>query len=229
MAQTKSVRRKAAKSSLKKPAKKSRSTSQKKTNKAVGIKGPASRPVKKKTAVKARKSTSGKAAAKKTAPAKIKKSQGRKGQPRKTLSQTSRTPKKSSVASASSKPSSQIAPSALTATDRYNIGGLFACAIERNTDPDFKRIRSILRELELTLLEKDNLIRLSQGFTIPKLFADGISLDKAGPVVERLVKFALGEGGYEKKWRRDIHQVAAWLGVTSPQVEALEQRLGAKA
>ncbi|MGD9853188.1 MAG: hypothetical protein AB7T38_18230 [Nitrospirales bacterium] len=108
------------------------------------------------------------------------------------------------------------------------MGGLFACAIERTSDPDFKRLRSVLRELDLPSLEMDNLIRLSQGFTIPKLFADGIAQYKTGSLVERLVKFAVGEGGYERKWKNDIRQVAEWLGLAGPAVEAIERRAGSK-
>ena len=63
----------------------------------------------------------------------------------------------------------------LSSTERYNIGGLFACAIERLRDPDFSRLRAVLRHLDVSSQEKDNLIRLSQGFMIPKLFAENLS------------------------------------------------------
>ncbi|MGE0472735.1 MAG: hypothetical protein AB7P17_03770, partial [Nitrospirales bacterium] len=130
----------------------------------------------------------------------------------------------------SGSPQASVRPSSseLTTTERYNVGGLFVCAIERTSDPDCKRLRSVLRELDLPSMEKDNLIRLSQGFTIPKLFADGIAQHKTENLVERLVKFAVGEGGYERKWKNDIRQVATWLGLAGPEVEAMEQRVWAK-
>ena len=112
--------------------------------------------------------------------------------------------------------------------ERYNIGGLFACAIERETDQDFSRLRSVLRELDLSSLEKDNLIRLSEGFTFPKLFADGIALEKVSGIVQRLVKFARAQEAYEQLWQRDIRQVASWLGLFGSEIEALVQPVGVK-
>ena len=116
----------------------------------------------------------------------------------------------------------------LTGTDRYNLGGLLACAIDRISDPHFDRLRAALRDLNLTSLEKDNLIRLSQGFTIPKLFADGFPLEKANSAVQQLVKFARGEREYEEEWKEDIRQVAAWLGIFGEEVESIEGRSSSK-
>jgi hypothetical protein len=116
----------------------------------------------------------------------------------------------------------------LSHTERYNLGGLFACAIERAFDPDFKRLGAVLRHLDLPAQEKDNLLRLSQGFTIPKLFADGVGGHKVSRTLTDLITFALAEGAYEKKWRDEIRQVGMWLGFFPQQVEQIEQKVLAK-
>ena len=116
----------------------------------------------------------------------------------------------------------------LSPTERYNLGGLFACAIERAFDPDFKRLRAVLRHLDLPAQEKDNLLRLSQGFTIPKLFADGVGGHKVSQTLTNLITFALAEGAYEKNWRDEIRQVGMWLGFFPQQVEQIEQKVLAK-
>lgn len=116
----------------------------------------------------------------------------------------------------------------LSLTERYNLGGLFVCAIERANDPEFKRLRTVLRHLDLPSQEKDNLLRLSQGFTIPKLFADGVGGDKVRQILTDLIGFALTEGAYEKKWRDEIRQVGVWLGYFPQQFEQIEQKVLAK-
>ncbi len=116
----------------------------------------------------------------------------------------------------------------LSPTERYNLGGLFACAIERAFDPDFKRLRAVLGHLDLPAQEKDNLLRLSQGFTIPKLFADGVGRHKVSQTLTNLITFALAEGAYEKNWRDEIRQVGMWLGFFPQQVEQIEQKVLAK-
>ena len=116
----------------------------------------------------------------------------------------------------------------LSPTERYNLGGLFACAIERAFDPDFKRLRAVLRHLDLPSQEKDNLLRLSQGFTIPKLFADGVGEHKVSQILGDLIAFASAEGAYEKKWRDEIRQIGMWLGFFPQQVEQIEQKVLAK-
>jgi hypothetical protein len=126
----------------------------------------------------------------------------------------------------SGKPKTQAEP--LSPTERYNLGGLFACAIERAFDPDFKRLRAVLRHLDLPSQEKDNLLRLSQGFTIPKLFADGVGEHKVSQILGDLITFASAEGAYEKKWRDEIRQVGMWLGFFPQQVEQIEQKVLAK-
>ncbi len=116
----------------------------------------------------------------------------------------------------------------LSPTERYNLGGLFVCAIERVNDPESKRLRAVLRHLDLSSQEKDNLLRLSQGFTIPKLFADGVGQDKVSGILSSLISFALAEGAYEKKWRDEIRQVGIWLGYFPQQFEQVEQKVLAK-
>lgn len=116
----------------------------------------------------------------------------------------------------------------LSPTERYNLGGLFACAIERGNDPEFKRLRAVLRYLDLPSQEKDNLLRLSQGLTIPKLFAEGVGQDKVGGILSGLISFASSEGAYEKKWRDEIRQVGVWLGYFPQQFEQIEQKVLAK-
>lgn len=116
----------------------------------------------------------------------------------------------------------------LSPTERYNLGGLFACAIDRAFDPDFKRLRAVLRHLNLSSQEKDNLLRLSQGFTIPKLFADGVGEQKVSQTLTDFITFAMAEGAYEKKWRDEIRQVGMWLGFFPQQFEQIEQKLLAR-
>jgi hypothetical protein len=116
----------------------------------------------------------------------------------------------------------------LTPTERYNLGGLFACAIERASDPDFRRLRAVLRHLELSSQERENLLRLTQGFMIPKLFAYGVAEDKVSQALTDVMAFALAEGGYEKKWRDEIRQVGRWLGFFPEHVEQIEQQVMAK-
>ncbi|WP_447963999.1 hypothetical protein [Nitrospira sp. Ecomares 2.1] len=116
----------------------------------------------------------------------------------------------------------------LSSTERYNLGGLFVCAIERVNDPEFKRLRAVFRHLDLPSQEKDNLLRLSQGLTIPKLFADGVGQDKVSGILSSLILFASAEGGYEKKWRDEIKQVGIWLGYFPQQFEQIETKVLAK-
>jgi hypothetical protein len=113
----------------------------------------------------------------------------------------------------------------LSANERYNIGGLFACAIERRNDPDFSRLRSVLRHLDLTSQEKDNLIRLSEGFMIPKLFAENLPEPKVNLLLADLLKFKIKQGNSEKYWREEIQQIGFWLGVFPAQFQAIERQV----
>jgi hypothetical protein len=227
MAQKKLARKKATKTSGKKSSKKSVSKPQKKASKA-GVKTKPPRAAAKKTATAAKKSSSKKFAAKINKPAKLQKSFAKKGETKKALSRSAGQAKKTSVTSASSRQSVRTSSSELTANERYNLGGLFVCAIERANDPEFKRLRAVLRHLDLPSQEKDNLLRLSQGFTIPKLFADGVEEHKVSQILTDVIRFALVEGAYEKKWRDEIRQVGLWLGFYPQQVEQIEQKVLAK-
>ncbi len=113
----------------------------------------------------------------------------------------------------------------LSSTERYNIGGLFACAMERRNDPDCSRLRAVLRHLDLYPQEKDNLIRLSEGFMIPKLFAENLPEPKVNQLLADLVKFSMKEESYEKYWREEIQQIGFWLGVFPAQFQAIEQKV----
>jgi hypothetical protein len=113
----------------------------------------------------------------------------------------------------------------LSSTERYNIGGLFACAIERRHDPDWSRLRAVLRHMDLTSQEKDNLIRLSEGFMIPKLFAENLPEPKVNQLLANLVKFGMKQGSYEKYWREEIQQIGFWLGVFPAQFQAIEHQV----
>ena len=119
------------------------------------------------------------------------------------------------------KPKEQL----LSPNERYNIGGLFACAMERRNDPDCSRLRAVLRHLDLTPQEKDNLIRLSEGFMIPKLFAENLPEPKVNLLLADLVKFGIKQGSFEKYWREEIQQIGFWLGVFPAQFQALEHQV----
>ncbi len=114
--------------------------------------------------------------------------------------------------------------SQLSPTERYNIGGLFACAIGRDHDRDFSRLRAALHHLGIPAQEKDNLLRLSQGLMIPKLFAENLAEPKVNKLLAGLVKFAMKEGSYEHHWREEIQQIGFWLGIFPAQFQALEQQ-----
>ncbi len=112
----------------------------------------------------------------------------------------------------------------LSSTERYNIGGLFACAIDRDHDQDFSRLRAVLHHLGLSAQEKGNLIHLSQGLMIPKLFAENLAEPKINQLLADLVKFAMKTGSYQHHWREEIQQVGFWLGIFPAQFQALEQQ-----
>ncbi|GJL62991.1 MAG: hypothetical protein NPIRA04_16450 [Nitrospirales bacterium] len=102
----------------------------------------------------------------------------------------------------------------LSANDRYNIGGLFACAIDQARDPGLRKLRKALTHLALSSQEQENLVRLTQGFMIPKLFADEIQDESTRQLaVKELVGFAKTESQYEREWRADLEQFSIWLGV----------------
>ena len=124
-------------------------------------------------------------------------------------------PSKPRAHSVSSSQKPTTGRSSLSAQDRYNAGGLLTCAIDRSRDPGSRKLRKALKLLQLSTLEQENLVRLSQGFTIPKLFADEFSDEGIRRlVVKEVVNSVKGEGNYERDWQDDLRQFASWLGVS---------------
>ncbi len=243
-AKTASKKKAAVKKGKTKPASKPAATKKKtKAAKPSKKKKPSSRITSGKKKVVAKKSVSKKkkAAPKKKGVESVSKPKKKKSAKKKPLVQKEKTPvSKRKVKSSQTKkplrktltPSTPTAPRVpkfkeplLSSAECYNIGGLFACAIERAVDPDFSRLRAVLRHLSLTSQEKDNLIRLSQGFMIPKLFAENLAEQKVNQLLADLVKFGLSQGSYEKHWREEIQQIGFWLGIFPAQFQALEQRV----
>ncbi len=217
VSQKKTPRKKVA--SSKKPSKKKTSTAKKVGKKKVSTQRKASQSKSKSATISSRKPS---------------KTSSRKGPVRKKRSvkkisaPASKRGTKNRTAGKSSSPQASSSSGELTSTDRYNLGGLLACAIDRISDPHFHRLRSALRDLNLTALEKDNLIRLSQGFTIPKLFADAFPLEKAQSAVRQLVRDVRGTRENEKEWKEEIRRVAGWLGIFGEDVELIERRASSK-
>ncbi len=215
--------KKAVKSSVKKKTStKSTSTKQKLGAKKAVTRKPKASP--KKAGVKVspkphNKKIASKKAVGKTKQSSISKKVVKKPQTKKSLAK--RAPSSVPVAPRTLKPKIPL----LSANERYNIGGLFACAIERRHDPDGSRLRAALRHLDLGSQEKDNLIRLSNGFMIPKLFADNLPEPKVNPLLADLAKFAMKQGSYEKYWREEIQQIGFWLGVFPAQFQAIEHQV----
>jgi len=233
-----------AKKGKTKPALKPTATKKKVTPaKSSGKKKPSSKASSAKKKVLAHKSVpkNKKTITKKTLVKSTPKSKNKKTVTKKPVVQTKKTaiPKKNVKSSPGKKPiqksASSSAPAAprvsktkepvLSAHERYNIGGLFACAIERANDPDCSRLRAVLRHLDLSSQEKDNLIRLSEGLMIPKLFAESVPEQKVGLALTDLVKFAMRERSYEKHWREELQQIGLWLGMFPAQVQEIEQRI----
>ncbi|GJL67320.1 MAG: hypothetical protein NPIRA05_22910 [Nitrospirales bacterium] len=91
---------------------------------------------------------------------------------------------------------------------------MFACAIDQARDPGLRKLRKALKHLALSTQEQENLVRLTQGFMIPKLFADEIQDEATRQLaVKELVGFAKTESQYEREWQADLKQFAIWLGV----------------
>ncbi|GJL50567.1 MAG: hypothetical protein NPIRA01_17940 [Nitrospirales bacterium] len=71
-----------------------------------------------------------------------------------------------------------------------------------------------MTHLALSTQEQENLVRLTQGFMIPKLFADEIQDEATRQLaVKELVDFAKAESNYERDWRSDLERIGVWLGV----------------
>jgi len=135
--------------------------------------------------------------------------------PKKPSAKTQTTPLSKRATTASRSPKPQITKKdGLSASERYNIGGLLACAIDQSRDPGLQTFRKALKHLGLSAKEQENLVRVTQGFMFPKLFADEIKDEETRELaVEELVGFAKSEGNYERDWESDLKQFAIWLGV----------------
>lgn len=139
--------------------------------------------------------------------------------PAKNTKKVSMTPRAKAPKKPATKPSASPNPKAtnkanLTPLDRYNIGGLLACAIDQAEDPGLLKFRKALKHLALSAQEQENLIRVTQGFMFPKLFADEIKEESTRELaVKELLRFAKTEDNYERDWQSDIKQFAIWLGI----------------
>ena len=135
--------------------------------------------------------------------------------PKKVVSkaQPKASPKRTLKKSATSK-AEVMKQAGLSAVDRYNVGGLLACAIDQAGDPGLRKLRKALKHLALSVQEQENLVRLTQGFMIPKLFADEIKDEATRRLaVKELVGFAKTEAHYERDWQSDLEQFSIWLGI----------------
>ena len=180
------------------------------------------KPIKAKSSGSKKKSSTSKPIASKKKSAKISNVKKGKGSKAAKPSKAKNSPTKSQKKSASKPRTRSVAPShnkttnrtSLSAQDRYNAGGLLTCAIDRERDPGSRKLRKALKHLQLSIQEQENLVRLSQGFTIPKLFADEMPDEGIRRlVVKEVVNSVKGEGNYERDWQDDLRQFSAWLGV----------------
>ena len=169
-----------------------------------------------------KKSSTSKPVASKKKSAKISAVKKGKGLKAAKLSKARKSTTQSQKKSASKPRTRSVAPShnksagrpSLSAQDRYNAGGLLTCAIDRERDPGSRKLRKALKLLQLSTQEQENLVRLSQGFTIPKLFADEMPDEGIRRiVVKEVVNSVRGDGNYERDWQDDLQQFASWLGV----------------
>jgi len=86
-------------------------------------------------------------------------------------------PRKGAKPSAN-RPVSSASVEKLSADVRYNAGGVCASLLNASSKGEKSLLTKLLKDLKLSVLEQRNLLQLSQGFTIPKLFADGIKEDR---------------------------------------------------
>jgi len=108
----------------------------------------------------------------------------------------------------SSKGLNQLSPS-----ERYNVGGLCACVIETFTKEGQGRLQRVVTHLGLSELEQANLVRVSQGLRIPKLFADGLAGEEMRlGVLKGLSQFAKADDPSGKRWKTDLEDFARLLG-----------------
>ena len=181
------------------------------------------KPIKAKSSGSKKKSSTSKPVASKKKSSKLSAVKKGKGSKAAKSSKTRKSTTKSQKKSPSKPIARSVAPShqkttarlSLSAQDRYNAGGLLTCAIDRERDPGSRKLRKALNLLQLSIQEQENLVRLSHGFTIPKLFADEMPDEGIRRlVVKEVVNSVKGEGNYVRDWQDDLRQFSAWLGVT---------------
>ncbi len=101
----------------------------------------------------------------------------------------------------------------LSTQDRYNVGGLCACVIDTNTKEGQGRLQRLLKHLDLSKIDQVNLMRVSQGVRIPKLFADGwTERGIRQNVLESLKQFAKADDPSGKQWKADLQELGRLLG-----------------
>jgi hypothetical protein len=86
-------------------------------------------------------------------------------------------PRKGSQPSATRSASSSSVEK-LSSEVRYNAGGVCASLLNSSSKKEKTLLSKLLKNLGLSVIEQRNLLQLSQGFTIPKLFADGIKEER---------------------------------------------------
>lgn len=132
------------------------------------------------------------------------------------------SPKKSPTAHKTAKrktmksPEVKSAPtglSELSPQERYNVGGLCACVIDTSTREGQNRLERVLKHLQLSDIEQANLVRVSRGLRIPKLFTDGfVRSETRKRVLEGLTQFAKADDPSGKTWKTELEVCARLLG-----------------
>jgi len=101
----------------------------------------------------------------------------------------------------------------LTAQERYNVGGVCACVIETSTKEGQNRLERVLQHLNLSEMDQANLLRVSQGLRIPKLFADGLVGEETRRLaLQELTQFTKKDDPSGKSWKTDLDDFARLLG-----------------
>lgn len=101
----------------------------------------------------------------------------------------------------------------LSAQERYNVGGLYACVIETSTTKGQHQLQRALQHLGLSEMDQANLFRVSQGLRIPKLFADGlIGEETRRRVLQSLAQFAKTDDPSGKAWKAVLEDLERLLG-----------------
>ena len=137
----------------------------------------------------------------------------------KTSAQTlSKRPKASSkvLPRTASKPSARRSASTssvekISAEIRYNAGGVCASLLNGTSKGEKALLTKILKNLGLSVLEQRNLLQLSQGFTIPKLFADSIKEERDRKKVSSFLRSEIDNNTQESLGNRFIKELKMTL------------------